>query len=1275
MSFGSRVGMSFFALIALLPPCALALDVKKAMPVAFSHSHGFTNAPFQLSLKSATPNAIIRYTLDGSLPTAVNGKTYSAPLWIDSTAVVRAVALTEELAPSAASTATYIFPTEVPSQSPAGAPYGDLPSSWGNNASNYGMDRRITLPEPECIVLNGKYYFSAYTPQSGLEPWVSDGTPQGTHLIDDLNPGPRSSGPGGFTVFKNKVYFRANNGSVGAELWETDGTAGGTKCSGDLWPGFTRQGGENSPSIAYSSYPNHLAATKNMLFFSASNSVNGDEVYAFMGQVMPSIPVKDIASLSRGSYPNNLTPVKTGDYSIIYFTAATPSHGMELWVSNGTTDGTMEIKDIREGAKSSDPQRLTMLGSTLFFTANDSASGRELWKSDGTVNGASRVADLAPGADSSDPQNLCAVGETLVFSAATPQDGLGLYATRGDAVNTLRIRSFAPINGKSPALQSFTALDERRFFFTVNGEPWISDGTDKGTFRLSAGAKNARDFTLCGNRMFFSAESDAGRELWLSDGTSAGTKMMTDLAPGADSSNPLYLADAGNGKLFFAATEPSIQGVYITDGTTATRLCKAGIESPQTLQPGDLQAIPSFSLAVNTRDFFDAGGIYSNANRNGESAEKPASLEYFPTNSDGFQIDAGVRVRGGFSRSSNNPKHAVRFFFNDQYAGKLKYPFFGDSGAGEFSKIDLRTFNNYSWSIQGDPRCICIRDQFARDLQYNLDQFGSRGKFAYLYINGMFFGLYDLDERPGGDYGETYVGGNDNDYDVIKVSSRARPPLTNRSYAIYPTNGDMNAWTSLWKQLRDPSIKNLDAYMKVQGLNPDGTTNSKYPTLVDVDNLINYMMVIFWTADQDAPLTAWSGSIQPNNFFAIRDQKGASGGFKFFIHDAEHTLLSWAINENRVGPWISTINTNDANALALSNPQHMFDLLAQNPEFRFKIADYVNKQMLLPEGPLYPANVQKTFLNRKQEIDRAIVAESARWGGSRVRWPMSRNNEWINEITSLAYDDPTHAGLNDGWMLRRTDILFNQLKRAGYYPKIDAPALSKLSQTATLSNPNANALCYVTTNGDDPRLVGGTGGPRNDGSAPAASIFDKPIALSPGMTLKTRFRATDGTWSALAQMDIPAPYPVRVCEIMYDPQSSAGDEVISDSKNFEYIRLINLSDKTIDVSSLRISGGVNAVLPFNTFIEPGKTLAIANTPKSFEQRYKEKTPYAFKGALSNDQDDITLVDPAGKVVQHFTYSGKWHPQARGKGASIVPVDPKADDATLSKSSGWKIKQP
>jgi ELWxxDGT repeat protein len=110
----------------------------------------------------------------------------------------------------------------------------------------------------------------------------------------------------------------------------------------------------------------------------------------------------------------------------LFFNATDGASGFELWKSDGTEVGTVQVKDITPGPAGS-YQELADVGGALFLSASDGASGFELWGSDGTEAGTVRVRDIYPGATSSTPAGLTDVGGTLFFSAADATNSIELW--------------------------------------------------------------------------------------------------------------------------------------------------------------------------------------------------------------------------------------------------------------------------------------------------------------------------------------------------------------------------------------------------------------------------------------------------------------------------------------------------------------------------------------------------------------------------------------------------------------------------------------------------------------------------------------------------------------------------------------------------------------------------------------------------------------------------------------------------------------------------------
>jgi len=457
--------------------------------------------------------------------------------------------------------------------------------------------------------------------------------------------------------------------------------------------------------------------------------------------------------------------------------------------------------------------------------------------------------------------------------------------------------------------------------------------------------------------------------------------------------------------------------------------------------------VPTISMVTGLENLFDRDfGIYVNATEGGIDWERPASLELIhPDGEEGFQINCGVRIRGGWHRNNFNPKHGFRFFFRGEYGEtKLKYPLFEDQGADEFDNIDMRTSQNYSWAASADNRNTMVREVFSRDTQRDMGQPYTRSRYYHFYINGTYWGLYQSQERSEASYASTYFGGKKENYDVIKVDPA-------RGMEVFATDGNLNAWRELW-QAAKTGFTNNDLYYKILGRNPDGSRNPAYKVLLDVDNLIDYMICTYYAGDLDAPISNFIGNERPNNFYAIYN-RNSNTGFQFFRHDGEHTLLS--LNDDRTGPYPAGSN------VRYFNPQWLHQQLVSHPSYRMRFADRVYKHFH-KNGALTPETARERFLVRKEQIDLAIIAESARWGDTKTHPPLTKDNAWLPEINYIL----------DDYLPYRTNVVNGQFLSKGWYSDVIPPDFSHkgavVSPGFELSMTSPDGKIYYTTNGDDP---------------------------------------------------------------------------------------------------------------------------------------------------------------------------------------------------------------
>jgi ELWxxDGT repeat protein len=308
-------------------------------------------------------------------------------------------------------------------------------------------------------VLGGLLLFSATLDASsvGTELYAYDPAApgRGVFLAADVAQGAgASSWPSSITAFGGRAYFSAATAEFGAELWAFDPASRSASLVQDINPG------------PKSSHPVDLRPFNGRLYFQAAHNGTGTELYSLLLGRNP--PVDIVADIDDGiaadadelademasSYPQQLTPVGRG---ALYFAASTVHNGTELWVMDGQTEAVRMVADLDPGPPTSSPSSLTDLNGTLVWAAHDAAYGRELRvllpaqaATGGAPGGAATalaptlLADIAPGPASSDPAFLVALHGYLyftAFNASAMSMGFYMYALPS---NNLPLPSLPP---------------------------------------------------------------------------------------------------------------------------------------------------------------------------------------------------------------------------------------------------------------------------------------------------------------------------------------------------------------------------------------------------------------------------------------------------------------------------------------------------------------------------------------------------------------------------------------------------------------------------------------------------------------------------------------------------------------------------------------------------------------------------------------------------------------------------------------------------------------
>jgi hypothetical protein len=517
-----------------------------------------------------------------------------------------------------------------------------------------------------------------------------------------------------------------------------------------------------------------------------------------------------------------------------------------------------------------------------------------------------------------------------------------------------------------------------------------------------------------------------------------------------------------------------------------------------------LQSIPSISIVMNMNDLFSANtGIITNASERSSAWERAASIEWISPDgaSDEFQIDAGIRIQGAFFRSNtNNLKKSFRLLFKNIYgAGKLDFPLFDDGTVDSFNTLVLRGGGNdgYTWNSAKLTEQY-TRDAFMHELQLASGNASPHSTFAHLYINGVYWGLYNPVERPDNEFAASYLGGDPDNYDVV-----------HRGGSIFEAqSGDFDAWNSLMA-LAEQAQTSQTAYMQLQGKNLDGTPNPATPALLDLTNYIDYIIVNSWAGNWDWPR---------NNFYAARDRDpSTTTGFHFFNWDGENTMgnnLSRSpLNADVFNPATlpgSDWGQNEASGDVHDNAGRIHILLRNNPEYRQLFADRA-QVFLFNHGILAPESLIPRFQDVSSQVELAMIGESARWGDMQAHRTPTPNRaitpaDWVTERDWIL----------NSYLPSRSGVFLNQLKTYGFYPTVNAPAFNQFGGNyaggfrLSINSANSGGTLYYTLDGSDPRLFGGA-------LSSSAKTFATPILLSGNVTVKARYLSSSGVWSALTE--------------------------------------------------------------------------------------------------------------------------------------------------------------
>ena len=447
--------------------------------------------------------------------------------------------------------------------------------------------------------------FGNISPTNVFELWISDGTAAGTDLIfEDINGQLDVSTSLPYFKNGNLLFFYGFNSSTEMHIYNI--------LSGELH------------TILPEGYAffraNNFFPFNDKVVFTAESDVYGKEYYITDGTAEGTSLLKDIAEGQANVLPNNSAHpdyFTFGDKLV--FQADDGIHGLELWITDGTTAGTQLLKDLDNSPGNSESVYiLGGLDSYFFFEYKNGNTDFELWISDGTTEGTQVFKDVLGVDELADPGLFGVLNNKFLFTT-TSAEGQKLWETDGSQSGTNIIYNF----GSSEYSIGLLANREDYLVFSLIDfndtwqHVWRTDGTEQGTFNLFSAPWNPfiaglTPFVDLGEKVILKGIGLFSYSLWATDGTVAGTEEITEVSVVNPFSGGFYREYVGieesimDGKAYFIGnTEGTGNELWQTDGTIAgTFMVEDFVVGEEGLHPAGIISLDDRVLFYGTNPEF-----------------------------------------------------------------------------------------------------------------------------------------------------------------------------------------------------------------------------------------------------------------------------------------------------------------------------------------------------------------------------------------------------------------------------------------------------------------------------------------------------------------------------------------------------------------------------------------------------------------------------------------------------------------------------------------------
>ncbi len=322
------------------------------------------------------------------------------------------------------------------------------------------------------------------------------------------------------------------------------------------------------------SYPVFYGSIGDLALLTTYNSDNSEcKLWSTNGTSAGTVSIRDVNQGTR--FTEAYLGVVGGGF--LYSVREMPSTNYSFYKTDGTVVGTTWIGTTNSGAV---PSRGLVYSGISYFNAYNEGTGSELWWSDGTPAGTGLFMELntvtsPSSASGGNPIRFRMGGSYFYFTGERTDGTYGIWRSNGTVGGTSLIVPISPIN----TFRAFNADGDVLYYVlrqTSSGtytRIYRADGLTGSTEMLldlgDTGLFDDRAEIAGGLCYFWASTSSAGSQIWRTDGTTGGTHVTKNISPAPSFNGINWFRAAGN-KVFFACND-GVSGpdLWVTDGTEA----------------------------------------------------------------------------------------------------------------------------------------------------------------------------------------------------------------------------------------------------------------------------------------------------------------------------------------------------------------------------------------------------------------------------------------------------------------------------------------------------------------------------------------------------------------------------------------------------------------------------------------------------------------------------------------------------------------------------------